>query len=162
MEELDGHEDAIAGLSAIEEHDGLEVITEGYAAAIEINNLGHGTVGVGHELKPDAGAGEVVTVERLGDLEPAAIPDGVHGRAGIGGDGLPGGIVEIGRFGVGNVTGMKFPIGGGERVEGGQLPNGAMGGGGEGCEIISGRLSTGWMSDCDKRECEEQEREGVA
>ena len=83
MEELDGDEDLVAGFGGVEEDDGFEVIAEGDAAAVEVDDLGHGAVGVGAELKPDAGAGEVVAVEGLGDLDDAAIPDGVLGARGL-------------------------------------------------------------------------------
>ena len=90
VEELDGDEDLVAGLGGLEEDDGLEVVAEGDAAAVEVDDLGHGAVGVGAELKPDAGAGEVVAVEGLGDFDGAAVPDGVVGGLGAGGDERPG------------------------------------------------------------------------
>ena len=82
VEELDGDEDFVAGLGGVEEDDGFEVVAEGDAAAVEVDDLGHGAVGVGAELEPDAGAGEVVAVEGLGDFDDAAVPDGVLGGFG--------------------------------------------------------------------------------
>ena len=84
VEEFDGYEDLVAGLGGVEEDDGFEVVAEGYAAAVEVDDLGHGAVGVGAELEPDAGAGEVVAVEGLGDFDDAAVPDGVLGGFGAG------------------------------------------------------------------------------
>ena len=77
VEEFDGYEDLVAGLGGVEEDDGLEVVAERYAAAVEVDDLGHGAVGVGVELEPDARAGDVIAVEGLGDFDDAAVPDGV-------------------------------------------------------------------------------------
>ena len=122
VEELYGDENLIARVSGLEEDDGLEVVAERDAAAIEVDDLWHGPVGVGVKLEPDARAGDVIAVEGLGDLDGAAEPDGVFGRrgaaAGLGRDERPGGVVECGRLAVGDVAGVEAPLAGGERVEG--------------------------------------------
>ncbi len=89
VEEFDGYEDLVAGFGGVEEDDGFEIVTESYAAAVEVDDLGHGAVGIGVELKPDAGAGEVVAIEGLGDFDGAAVPDGVGRGLGARGDELP-------------------------------------------------------------------------
>ena len=94
MEEFDGYEDLVAGFGGVEEDDGFEVVTEGDAAAVEVDDLGHGAVGVGVELEPDARASEVVAVEGLGDFDDTAVPDGVLWGFGAGLDEGPGGVVE--------------------------------------------------------------------
>ncbi len=116
-EEFDGYEDFVAGLGGVEEDDGFEVVAEGYAAAVEVDDLGHGAVGVGAELEPDAGAGEVIAVEGLGDFDDAAVPDGVLGGFGAGLLQGPGGVVEGGGFSVGDVACVETPLADGERVE---------------------------------------------
>ncbi len=116
-EELDGYEDFVAGLGGVEEDDGFEVVAEGYAAAVEVDDLGHGAVGVGAELEPNAGAGEVVAVEGLGDFDDSAVPDGVLGGFGAGLLQGPGGVVKREGFAVGNVPGVEAPLAGGEGVE---------------------------------------------
>ena len=117
VEEFDGYEDLVAGFGGFEEDDGFEVVTESDAAAVEVDDLGHGAVGVGTELKPDARAGEVVAVERFGDFDDAAIPDGVGGGFGARLLEWPCGVVEGGGFTVGDVTGVEAPLTYGEGVE---------------------------------------------
>ncbi len=109
VEELDGDGDFLAGLGRVEEDDGFEVIAEGDAAAVEVEDLGHGAVGVGVELEPDAGAGEVVAVEGVGDGVDLAEPDGILG--GLAGNFLclPGGVVEGDGFAVGDVACVRLP-----------------------------------------------------
>ncbi len=121
VEEFDGYEDLVAGLGGGEEDDGLEIVTEGDAAAVEVDDLGHGAVGVGLELEPDAGAGDVVAVEGLGDFDGAAIPDGVFGGLAMGRDEFPRGVVECGRLAVRDVADVETPVAGrklGEGLEG--------------------------------------------
>ena len=130
MEEFDGYEDLVAGLGGVEEDDGLEVVTESDAAAVEVDDLGHGAVGVGSELKPDAGASEVVAVEGFGDFDGAAVPDGVSGGFGARGYELPGGVVEGGGFGVGDVASVETPLAGREGIE--ELEGVELGDGGGG------------------------------
>ena len=130
VEEFDGYEDLVAGLGGVEEDDGFEVVTESDAAAVEVDDLGHGAVGVGVELEPDAGASEVVAVEGLGDFDGAAIPDGVGGGFGARGYELPGGVVEGGGFAVGDVAGVEAPLAWGEGVE--ELEGVELGDGGGG------------------------------
>ena len=79
VEEFDGDEDLVAGPGGLEEDDGFEVFAEGDALAVEVDDLGDGAVGVGLELEEDAGAGDVVAVEGLGDFDGAAVPDGLLG-----------------------------------------------------------------------------------
>ena len=118
VEELDGDEDLVAGLGGFEEDDGFEVVAEGYAAAVEVDDLGHGAVGVGAELEPDAGAGDVVAVEGFGDFDGAAVPDGVRGGFGAAVRRGPGGVVERGGFAVGEIAGVEAPFAGGKGVQG--------------------------------------------
>ena len=131
VEELDGDEDLVAGLGGIEEDDGFKIVAERDAAAVEVDDLGHGAVGVGVELEPDARAGDVVAVEGLRDFDHAAVPDGVLRGFGAWLDECPGGVVERGGFAVGDVAGVEAPFADGEGVEhleGVQLRDG---GGGE-------------------------------
>jgi hypothetical protein len=155
VEELDGYDDLVAGLGGREEDDGLEVVAERYAAAVEVDDLGHGAVGVGLELEPDAGAGDVVAVEGLGDFDGAAIPDGVFGGLAVRGDELPGGVVECGRFTVGDVADVETPLAGGELGEGLEgVQRGERGGrevlqlalGGEGLRERAGRSDESWQA----------------
>ena len=118
VEELDRYEDLVAGLGGLEEDDGFEVVAEGDALAVEVDDLRHGTVGVGLELEPDAGAGDVVAVEGLGHLDLAAVPDGVLGSFAARVDERPGGVVEGGRLAVGDVSGVEVPVTGRQSVEG--------------------------------------------
>ncbi len=118
VEEFYGYEDLVAGPGGSEEDDGLEVVTERDAAAVEVDDLGHGAVGVGSELKPDAGAGEVVAVEGFGDFDGAAIPDGVFGCGRVRRDELPGGVVKCGRFAVRDIAYVEAPLAGRKLGEG--------------------------------------------
>ncbi|WP_433982845.1 hypothetical protein RBB78_12400 [Tunturiibacter empetritectus] len=118
LEEFDGYEDLVAGVGGFEEDDGFEVFAEGDTLAVEVDDLGDGTVGVGAELEGDAGAGDVVAVEGPGDFDLAAIPDGLVGGFGFGLDEGPGGVVEGGRFAVGDVAYVEAPVACGEGVEG--------------------------------------------
>ena len=132
VEELDGDEDLFARLGLIEEDDGFEVVAESYAAAVEVDDLRHGAVGVGAEAEPDARAGEVVAVEGLGDFDFAAIPDGVGGGFAAGFDEGPGAVVEVEGFAVGEVAGVVAPLLGGEVVKGGEAGDDLLRFGGEG------------------------------
>ena len=136
VEELDGDEDLVAGLGLVEEDDGFEVVTEGYAAAVEVDDLRHGAVGGGAELEPDAGAGEVVAVEVFGDFDEAAEPDGIVGGLAAGFDDGPGGVVEVGVFAVGEVAYVGAPLVGGEIVEGAEALDDFLGVGGEGADDV--------------------------
>jgi hypothetical protein len=69
-------------------------------------------------LEEDAGAGDVVAVEELGDFDEAAIPDGAFGGFGAGFGCGPGGVVEGGGFAVGDVADVDVPVACGEGVEG--------------------------------------------
>ncbi len=60
VQQLDGDRDFVAGLGVVEQHDRLEIVAHGHAAAVEVENLRHGPVGLGVELEPDARAGQVV------------------------------------------------------------------------------------------------------
>ena len=118
VEEFDGYQDLVAGLGRFEEDDGFEVVAECDPAAIEVNYLRHGAVGVGAKLEPDAGAGDVVAVQRLRNLDLAAIPDGVLGRFGWRGDDGPSGVVEGEGFAVREIADVDSPVSGGQGVEG--------------------------------------------
>ncbi len=131
MEDFDGDEDLVAGLCVVEEDDGLEIVAERDAAAVEIDNLGHRAVGVGVELEPDAGPGEVVAVERLGDLDGAAKPDCVLRRVAFDGKNRPGAVVEAYGFAVGDVAGVKAPAVDGQVVEFGEAVDGGSRGRGQ-------------------------------
>ena len=110
VEEFDGDEDLVAGFGLIEEDDGFEVVAEGYAAAVEVDDLRHGAVGVGVEGEPDARAGEVVTVEGFGYFNLSVVPDSLVGRIAAGFDDGPVAVVEIEGFAVGKVAGVVTPL----------------------------------------------------
>jgi len=88
-EDFYGDLDAVARLGFVEEDDGLEVVAQGYAPAVEVDDLGHGTVAFDVEVEPDAAAGEVVAVESFWDFNGGAIPDGAVGSLGGGSGRLP-------------------------------------------------------------------------
>ena len=140
VEELDGDGDGVAGLGVVEEDDGFEVVTHGGAAAVEVEDLGHRAVGVGVELEPDAGAGEVVAVEGLGNGDALAEPDGVIGRPGAAGHDAPVGVVESDGFAVGEVAGVHLPGAGGQLSESGEARQDLLGGGGQ-CGVGVGNFS---------------------
>ena len=99
-QKLYGDEDRLAGLCVVEEWNLFEVFAECDAASVEVDDLGHRTVGRRDELKADVDAGEVVAVQGFGDGDALAIPDGFLAgfRANLR-DG-PGVIVECGRLSV--------------------------------------------------------------
>ena len=139
VEEFYRYEDLVAGPGGFEEDDGLEVVAERDAAAVEVDDLGHGAVGVGLELKPDARARDVVAVEGLGDFDGAAIPDGVFGCLAVRGDELPGGVVEGGRFAVRDVAYVEAPAASGKLGEGLEGVQRGERGGREVLELALGR-----------------------
>gem|GEM_PF-5541978 len=110
MEKLDGNEDLVAGFGLIEEDDGFEVVAEGYAAAVEVDDLRHGAVGVGVKGEPDARAGEVVPVEGFGYFNLSAVPDGIVGRFAAGFDDGPVAVVEIEGLAVRKVARVIMPL----------------------------------------------------
>jgi len=159
VEELDGDEDFVARPGGFEEDDGFEVVTEGDAAAVEVDDLGHGAVGVGVELEPDAGAGDVVAVEGFGDFDDAAVPDGVLRGLGFGGDEGPGGVVEGGGFAVGDVAGVETPLADGEGVQGFEGVERLDGGGGEVLLLANRGEGLGQGGGADQRKNKETETE---
>ena len=118
-QKLDRDENLVAGLGVVEQDDGLEVVAESDAAAVEVDDLRHGAVAAGVELEPDARAGEVVAVERLGNLDDVGdtrprpwslwLP-----RL----DQRPAAVVEVERFAVGDVADVGPPFRRGQVVEG--------------------------------------------
>ena len=155
MEEFDGYEDLVSGVGGFEEDDGFEVFAEGDALAVEVDDLGDGAVGVGAELEGDAGAGDVVAVEGLGDFDLAAIPDGFVRSFGFGSDDGPGGVVEGGGFAMGDVADVEAPVAWWEGVEGLEGVELGYGGGGE---IF---LLANWSEGlCEEGGAGEQEGEG--
>ena len=70
VQELDGYQNLIARLGLIEKYDGLQVVAQGDAAPVEVDDLRHGTIRVGSKMEPDAAAGEIVAVEGLGHFDP--------------------------------------------------------------------------------------------
>ena len=114
LQEFDGDLDGVAGPGGFEENDGLEIVAERDATAVEVDDLRHGAVGVGAELEPDARAGDVVAVEGPGDGDFAAEPGGFLGAGEGRLDRLPGRVVEGGGFGVGQIADVHAPLVGGE------------------------------------------------
>jgi hypothetical protein len=78
-------------------------------AAVEVDDLGEGTVDPGFKAEPDAGAGEIVAVEVFRHLNPLAEPEGLLGIGCFGLRDGPGGIVERRIFCVGQIAGVIAP-----------------------------------------------------
>ncbi len=83
------------------------------------------------ELEPDTGAGDVIAVEGLRDLDDAAVPDGVLRGLSAGLDEGPSGVVEGRGLAVGDVARVEMPFADRERVEHLQGVQLRDGGGGE-------------------------------
>ncbi len=109
LENLDRDQNFVAGLGIVEEHDGLEIVAERHAAAIEIDDLGHRTIGAGVELEPDARAGEVVAVQRLWNFDFAAKPDGIFCGVAFDRKNRPTAVVETHGLTMSDVAGVKTP-----------------------------------------------------
>ncbi len=73
-QQLHRYQYLFAGLGIVEEHDGLEVIAQCNAPAVEVDDLRHGTIGVGTEAEPDACAAQVVAIQGLRHFDLAAKP----------------------------------------------------------------------------------------
>ena len=82
MKKLYCDENLVAGMSRLEEHDGLEIVTKGYPTAVEVDDLRHRPVGVRPEAEPDTGAGKVIAVECARNFNNSAVPDGILGGGG--------------------------------------------------------------------------------
>ena len=109
MQQLDGHRHGVAGLGAVEEHNGLQVVAHRHAAAVEVENLRHRPVSRGVKLEPDARAGQVVAAERGRYLITLAKPERLFGRLGLQGNRLPAALVEADGFAMRQVAGMELP-----------------------------------------------------
>ncbi len=157
LEKFNGYQDFVAGLGGFEEDDRLEVFAEGDAFAVEVDDLGDGSVGVGAELEGDAGAGDVVAVEGLGDFDLAAVPDGFVRCLGFGLDEGPGGVVEGDGFAVGDVADVEAPVACREGVEG--FEGVELGDGGRGEVLLLADWSEG-LCEC-KRTQQEGERKAA-
>ena len=87
VQQLHGDHDLVAWLGIVKQDSRLQVVAHGHAASIEVENLGHRPVGVGMELEPDARAGQVVAIQRVGNRKCLAKPHGIH--RGVGAHGRP-------------------------------------------------------------------------
>src|SRR6516165_4827910 len=96
MQQLDGDRNFLAGFGVIEKNNGLEIVTHGCAAAIEVENLWHRTIGVRVELKPDPCARQVVPAQRSGNLKGLPKPNRIVGSFGSALNPLPAGAIELG------------------------------------------------------------------
>ena len=131
-EKFDGDEDLLAGFGVVEQQDVFKLLgAEGDARAVEVDDLGKELVGIDAQVEPDVGAGEVVAVEGAGNLDPAAQPDGVAGELGVGLDGRPTAVVELGPLAVGNVAEVVEPFIGGQGLDAGELVERGLRGRGE-------------------------------
>ena len=79
-QKLDGNQDLLAGMCGLKHYDWLEIISHGNAAAVEVDDLRNRPVGAGVHLKPDARAGEVVSVEGFWYFDPTAKPNRFWGK----------------------------------------------------------------------------------
>ena len=79
-QKLDRDQHLVTRLGIVEENDGLQVVAQRYAAAIEVNDLRHRTIGVGAETEPHARAGQVVSIQRLRNLDLTPEPDRLFRR----------------------------------------------------------------------------------
>ena len=129
MQQLHRDQHPFAGLGVIEQHNRLQIVAERDAPPVEINNFRHRPVGIRRKLEPNPRPGQIVAVQRLGNFDPAAIPDRLHRRVRFGRNRLPAGIVEFWRFPMRHIAGMKFPVTSGKLVQRGQLFNRALSGG---------------------------------
>jgi hypothetical protein len=109
VKQLDGDGDLITRFGAVKQNDGFEVVAKGYAAAVEVEDLRHGTVGFRVELEPDARASQVVSAQGLGNRVALPKPDRVVGRFAGRRHGLPSGLVDIDSFAMGKVAGVHLP-----------------------------------------------------
>ena len=147
LKNLDRDENLVAGLGVVEEHDGFEIVSHRNATAVEIDDLRHRAVGVGVELKPDARAGQVVTVQGLGDFDLPAKPDGVFCGVAFDRENWPTAVVEAYGLAVRDVSGVKAPAVDRQGVQFGEAVDGCPRGGGQ-CLGESGDLFGGLRLAC--------------
>ena len=117
VQQLDRDQHLVARFCVVKEDDGLKIVAESDAAAVEVDDFRHGAVGAGREVEPDARAGKVVSVQRFGNFNPAAEPLGLFGGFSAAFQHLPCGVVERGGFAVCEVAGVKAPLVGGQLVQ---------------------------------------------
>ncbi len=79
-QKLDGYEHFLTRLRIAEKYDRLQVFAQRHAAAVEVNDLRHRSVGVGAEAKPHPCAGQVVAIQGLRHFNLATEPHCFLGR----------------------------------------------------------------------------------
>ena len=123
FEQLDRNHCLVAGPGVVKQHDRLQVVAHGHAAAVEVENLRHGAIGFGVELEPDARAGQVVAMQCLRDLKGLAKPDRIGRRLLARGNRLPSAFVQIHRFAVRQIARVHLPCAGGQFTQAGEPVN---------------------------------------
>jgi len=74
MQQHDGNQDLVAGLCFVEKNDRLKIVAKSNAAPVEVENLRHRSVGIGSQGKPDARAGEILSMKTVGNFNQAPKP----------------------------------------------------------------------------------------
>ncbi|SPF37406.1 hypothetical protein SBA1_180034 [Candidatus Sulfotelmatobacter kueseliae] len=117
VQEFDRNQHLVAGLGLVEEHDGFEIIAQRDTPPVEVENLGHRPVGGRGKRKPNPRPGQIVAMQVLRNLDPAAEPHCLlrKGRARF--HHLPRRIVKLRGFAMGQITGVNPPLVGWEPVQ---------------------------------------------
>ena len=100
----------VASFCCIKKNDGFEVVSHSHPSPVEIDDFHCRTVGVILKIEPHLYSGEIVSIERFRDFDPTPIPQCVVRTGAVRSNDLPGTIVKIDRFALGNVAGMNFPF----------------------------------------------------
>ena len=74
VQQLHGHQHLVSRVGVCEERDGLEVSAHGHAASVEVDDLGHWTIGVNPQAKGNLRAGQVVAVKVFGHFDGGPHP----------------------------------------------------------------------------------------
>jgi len=108
-QQLDGDQHLVAWLGVVEELYLLQVVTQRDTPPVKVEDLRHGSIGVGTEAEADIDAGQVVAMQVAGHFDGAAVPDGVLACRALRLYGLPRTVVQRRRFAMRDIARVELP-----------------------------------------------------
>src|SRR5579871_795647 len=97
-------------MSLFKQYDRLETVSHGHAPPIEVDDFGYRTIGIVLKIEPYLATRQIVSIESFRYLDPASIPCCFFRSKGAGSYLLPGTIVEINCFCMGNIACVNLPF----------------------------------------------------
>ena len=107
-----------------EENDRLKIISHRNAPAIEVDNLRKRSIRPRLEAEPDARTGQVIAVQRLGNLHPLPEPERSLGILAVRLGDRPVGVLYRGVFGMRHIARVVMPNAGRQIAEAAELFDG--------------------------------------